>query len=407
MALDDDNDDKNTDLYHHRQRATIITFGGNEQKHVHDEDHENRKSEIAWHGEFDNIDMTDDIFIRDKNQLNQNLHDNMRQHRVNDPYHKKIRSQFILKNIGSYIGNLMGWIVSLKIIRQKVLNDYYMDELIDTTYLAGLFSQLDKDGDKQISRDELYAAFKEEGATDKFTDKEIELIIDFMDKDGDGQVDFTEFFQMFSYMQITNMNDLIEKAYLFVLFNEIDKDNSGKIEFPELKQFFISNNIQISDDEIYRLLDQVDIDSDGQMDFHEFYHIFSEVKSFDELVTKSRLHVIFNSIDRDNSGALEFDEIQRLFKQEKIDISDNQLIDMIAQIDSNNDGVIDFNEFEKVFDKITSINDLLYIWQNLNSIDIGSDLSIESGLSQPKILPIIAGGCGGIMSRTLTAPLER
>ena len=300
----------------------------------------------------------------------------------------------------------MGWIVSLKVIRVEVVNDY-MDELIDTTYLETLFSKMDSDGDQQLSRDEIYQTFMEQGATNRFTEKEIQLIIDFMDKDGDGEIDFKEFFGMFSFMNVKSMEDLIEKAYLYVLFRQIDEDGSGKIEFHELKDFFTKNGIQLRDDEIYRLLDQVDIDSDGTMDFYEFYHIFSEVKSFDELVTKSRLHVIFNSIDRDNSGALEFDEIQRLFKQEKIEISDTQLKQMMQQIDANNDGVIDFEEFEAAFDKITSINDLVYQWQNLNSIDIGSDLSIGSGLSQPKILPIIAGGCGGIVSRSLTAPLER
>ena len=263
----------------------------------------------------------------------------------------------------------MGWLVSLKVIRQEIVNGY-MDELIDTTYLAGLFSELDTDGDQKISRDELYSTFMKYGASDRFTDKEIDLIIDFMDKDGDGEIDFQEFFTMFSYMNIQSMNDLIEKAYLYVLFNQVDNDGSGKIEFPELKEFFKQNGIHLRDDEIYRLIDQVDVDNDGTMDFYEFYHIFSSVKSFDELVTKSRLHVIFNSIDTDNSGVLELDEIKRLFKQEKIEISDSQLRQMITQIDQNNDGVIDFDEFERAFDKITNVNDLVNVWQNLNSIDI-------------------------------------
>ena len=240
---------------------------------------------------------------------------------------------------------------------------------------------------------------------------------------------------MFGYMEINCMEDLIEKSYLYVLFNQIDDDGSGQIDFDELKNFFISNGIDIDESEIIRLMKQVDSDGDMLMDFHEFYQIFSAVKSFDDLVTKSRLHVIFNQIDTDGSGELEFDEIKQLFKLEKIEISDKELKSMMAKIDENNDGVIDFEEFEQVkihlsiylriisehftliycnlfdqpqaFSMITDLHDLVNIWQNMSGIDVGSDLSIGSGLSQPKILPIIAGGCGGIMSRTLTAPLER
>ena len=48
----------------------------------------------------------------------------------------------------------------------------------------------------------------------------------------------------------------------------------------------------------------------------------------------------------------------------------------------------------------------------MQSIDVGTDLSVSSGmydneLSIAALLPIIAGGTGGICSRTATAPLER
>ena len=56
---------------------------------------------------------------------------------------------------------------------------------------------------------------------------------------------------------------------------------------------------------------------------------------------------------------------------------------------------------------IEDLHDLVSIWQNMNSVDVGSDLSVGSGLSKLSFLPIIAGGCGGIFSRSATAPLER
>eukprot|EP01084_Bolivina_argentea_P043208 79610_1 len=79
----------------------------------------------------------------------------------------------------------------------------------------------------------------------------------------------------------------------------------------------------------------------------------------------------------------------------------------MAQIDENGDGVIDFDEFQHAFGMITNLNDLVTHWSNMNCIDVGSDLSIGSGLSKLSLFPIIAGGCGGLMSKTATAPLER
>ena len=296
----------------------------------------------------------------------------------------------------------MGWVGT-----QLGVNKDAVDDLISQQYLEGLFKELDKDGGGSIDRQELYDGFIARGAGDRFTAKEILQIINFMDKDGDGEIDFQEFIDMFGYMKIQSMDDLIEKSYLYILFASVDDDGSGSIDFDEFKGFLIDNGIKMSDAEVERLMKQVDEDGDGNMDFYEFYSIFSAVKSFDDLIVSSRLHIIFNSIDTDGSGELEFDEIKQLFKQEKIEMSDKELKAMMAKIDENGDGVIDFEEFETAFGMITDLQDLVNIWQNLNSIDVGSDLSIGSGLSKLAWLPIVAGGCGGIMSKTCTAPLER
>eukprot|EP00484_Ammonia_sp_Unknown_P021219 CAMPEP_0197038836 /NCGR_PEP_ID=MMETSP1384-20130603/15721_1 /TAXON_ID=29189 /ORGANISM="Ammonia sp." /LENGTH=571 /DNA_ID=CAMNT_0042469331 /DNA_START=26 /DNA_END=1738 /DNA_ORIENTATION=- len=300
------------------------------------------------------------------------------------------------------IANLLQWFIPIKAVDEEK-----EDELVDVAYLETLFHSLDTDGDKQLTKEELFAGFIQHGAGDRFTESEILTVLHFLDRDGDGVVDFDEFYHLFHRLNVHSMHDLMEKAYLYVLFAQIDDDASGKIDARELKQFFIANDIELADDDIHRLMHQVDTDGDGLMDFYEFYEIFNAVHSFGELVTQSRLRVIFNSIDEDMSGELELHEIEQLFKKEKVDISQTQLRQMIAQIDENGDGVIDFDEFQHAFEKITSVSDLVYTWQNLNSIDVGSDLSVGSGLSNFSWLPIFAGGCGGITSRTVTAPLER
>ena len=106
------------------------------------------------------------------------------------------------------------------------------------------------------------------------------------------------------------------------------------------------------------------------------------------------MHVIFNSIDTDKSNSLDFEEIKLLFAQEQVRVSDDNLHHLIDLTDKNNDGVIDWDEFEDAFDEIESIDELVTKWTGMKSIDVGTDLSIASGihgkeLSIATLLPIV------------------
>eukprot|EP01083_Nonionella_stella_P113540 334761_1 len=328
-----------------------------------------------------------------------NRHWNIAQQKL----HQQHSHQSITENIHTFIHNTLDWIGSYFYTK----DDLSDDELMNISYLDQLFHELDKDNNGKIDRHELFEGFREGGAGDRFTQREILSVIEFIDLDGDGEIDRQEFIHMFHPMAVRSMEDLIEKSYLYIMFRRIDDDASGSITFDELKSFFAQNNMKFNDSEIIRLMSEVDYDGDGEMDFREFYHIFGNVKSFDDLVVQSRLKLIFNSVDTDGSGELDFEEIKELFEKERIQISDKELRAMMNSIDINGDGVIDFDEFTEAFSMITDLQDLVNMWQNLNSIDIGSDLAVGSGLSQLSFLPILAGGLGGIMSRTATAPLER
>eukprot|EP01084_Bolivina_argentea_P100888 180983_1 len=185
-------------------------------------------------------------------EIRENIHYNLQQQLH---HQKQQKRKTMVANVRSAMMNLMGWVGS-----NFSIKDTIVEEFIDSKYLEQLFTELDKDGGGSIDRNELFEGFIEQGAGDRFTEREITLIIDFMDKDGNGSIDFQEFIHTFGYMKIKSMQDLIEKSYLYILFRKIDTDGSGEIDFDELKSFFIQNHLKMKDNEILRLMKQVDED---------------------------------------------------------------------------------------------------------------------------------------------------
>lgn len=128
--------------------------------------------------------------------------------------------------------------------------------------LAEVFRRLDKDGNGQLSQEELIKglqiddpiARKEE--LDRFFKE-----IDFNKTDG---VDFTEFVVAnYNYRQKLNKTKLKE------LFMLIDADKSGTISVSEMMNFFNFSSPD-SESQIKDLIKEVDIDQDGAISFIEF-----------------------------------------------------------------------------------------------------------------------------------------
>ena len=124
----------------------------------------------------------------------------------------------------------------------------------------------------------------------------------------------------------------------------------------------------------------------------------------------------------DGNGTLTRDELKLLFeKQGFLDLSDSQVNEIIDSIDSDHSGDISFNEFSDAFKLLVTqenhknINELLFEiseeWVQLSHIDLGTDLNIQSSIHYAEHKHastfLVAGGIGGIFSRTVTAPFER
>merc|ERR1719422_1394077 len=87
-----------------------------------------------------------------------------------------------------------------------------------------------------------------------------------VDSDGNGKIEFSEFLTMMTRkMGTRSFNDEALEA-----FKVLDKDGSGSICESELRQIMSNIGEDITDEEIKEMMNEADLDGDGQVSFKEF-----------------------------------------------------------------------------------------------------------------------------------------
>ena len=182
-------------------------------------------------------------------------------------------------------------------------------------------------------------------------------------------------------------------------FAEVDLNNDHKIDWNEINECCSKLNIVV-DETDYQAFCESDSSSDGRLDFREFC-------DFVEL----RLHKVFKAIDTDNSGSLDAYEIQECLQKLSKPLSIRKIRAIIVGMDKDGDGFINFEEFSDFFADMPTANiaKVAEMWAGGFGVDVGSD-QVPASLPPPEV-PLwrfmLAGGCGGVASRTATAPLEK
>lgn len=141
----------------------------------------------------------------------------------------------------------------------------------------------------------------------------------------------------------------------------------------------------------------------------------------DDLVKWRSLLSAFQKIDTDSSGQLSAKELGNVLREfhgptESVaKVSPKLLQDLMEAVDTSKDGMVSFDEFYHAFCAMEgeiTVSTVAERWLNFeNPGDSGSEFSVQSPPSPSSALPVwqffLAGGCGGIVSRTATAPLDK
>jgi solute carrier family 25 (mitochondrial phosphate transporter), member 23/24/25/41 len=193
-----------------------------------------------------------------------------------------------------------------------------------------------------------------------------------------------------------------ELQTLFDLYSSeiLDEKNQKQLDFKGFSNCFVELNLKYSDVELKKIMITADTDNSGFISFGEFRKLFDA----------ANLKKVFTEIDADNSGSITEGELFHALVSMHIHVTKKDVKKMIAKVDQNSDGLISFDEFVKIFGNVpnATLEGVARAWIHNAGTDVGTDLAPPI---PPKDLPLyqflLAGGFGGMSSRTATAPLER
>jgi len=205
-----------------------------------------------------------------------------------------------------------------------------------------LFRILDRDGDGNISMEEMRACGS------KFNAQDIEAIFAIGDVDNDGEISLNEFVGVMCPSASTVVGRL-SKTYgnlqeIKLGFKKLDKDGDGKISKKEMASAGLSGQ------EVESIFKLGDNDGDGEIDMDEFIGVMCPsatavvFKISQVFKGKEGASAAFKSIDFNGDGLISKQEMSSaVIGGSKLSKTE---VDAIFKLgDSNNDGEIDIEEF--------------------------------------------------------------
>merc|ERR1712182_79429 len=101
-------------------------------------------------------------------------------------------------------------------------------------------------------------------------------------------------------------------------FNLFDGDQSGAIDVRELKAAMRALGFEVKNEELKKMVSDVDNDGNGTIEFAEFLEMMTGKmgeKDSREDIDKEELQDMINQADRDGDGEINIDEFYRIMKK--------------------------------------------------------------------------------------------
>lgn len=129
-------------------------------------------------------------------------------------------------------------------------------------------------------------------------------------------------------------------------FSLFDKDSDGKITTKELGTVMRSLGQNPSESELTDMINEVDVDSDGTIDFPEFLTMMA--RKMKDTDSEAEIAEAFKVFDRNGDGKISAAELRHVLTSIGEKLSDADVDQMIREADTNNDGEIDIQEFTQL-----------------------------------------------------------
>eukprot|EP00090_Calanus_glacialis_P009105 TRINITY_DN17453_c0_g1_i1.p1 TRINITY_DN17453_c0_g1~~TRINITY_DN17453_c0_g1_i1.p1 ORF type:complete len:193 (-),score=72.28 TRINITY_DN17453_c0_g1_i1:157-735(-) len=162
--------------------------------------------------------------------------------------------------------------------------DFYIEEE-DFNAFKRAFEIFDADGSGKMNFTEVDKLIMELSSGQDPTDEEVVELMKQLDQDESGMVEFEEFVRVMA--KRAEETKILQKEREFrEAFRMFDRDGSGKVSSTELRQVLTkSGQMKLTDEEVDEMVEGVDEDHDGMIDFNELVKMFTGAGSIRELVT--------------------------------------------------------------------------------------------------------------------------
>ena len=129
-------------------------------------------------------------------------------------------------------------------------------------------------------------------------------------------------------------------------FDMFDRDRDGSITSKELSNVLKNLIRDISDTEIKQIIQEVDIDGNGIIDFDEF--VFMMNRRNKETDAEEEVINAFRVFDSDCDGVISSTELRHIMTSLGDKLNDEEVDEMIRQADIDNNGFINYEEFVRM-----------------------------------------------------------
>ena len=145
-----------------------------------------------------------------------------------------------------------------------------------------------------------------------------------------------EFIELLSEQEICELHEA---------FNIFDVESDGSIDSKQLIILMNSLKQYPSQKELEKILNEFNIDKDGQIYFNQFLKIMAKrlknIKEDEDRYLKN----LFSNLDRNNNGLISIHEIRYIVTHSSENISEKDIETIMKEADTDGDGLISFEEF--------------------------------------------------------------
>lgn len=149
------------------------------------------------------------------------------------------------------------------------------------------------------------------------------------------------------YISVTTSKETVTD--LKKAFDILDEDGSGFVSPAEIQKYFEKMGLNTKSRLIYQILNGMDKDNSGSIDFDEFIRFITEKISDKTPNLRDEIEQIFAFFDSNGNGKVSWAELKVVSKFLGEEMSDEELKEMFVKADLDDDGFVSVDDFYNIW----------------------------------------------------------